>query len=602
MGNNDGSLLDKLSADGPRKALFFGAVAAVGCLLGAIVGEPLFRLLPSAEDATPKVDVLFVLDVTGSMQSQIDGVRSGIVDFATKLSERGLDERVGTVAFRDEVIGEGAEVLDFGNGAFTEDYAAFRAAMARLRANGGGDSPESSFDAIRLASRQAFRTGATKVLVLITDAPPQMPDLATRSPAEVVAELRQREIDQLHLVIHRDDRGRYVPLQESSGGEVFDLDAVAGGGGNFDSLLPILGERIAEATVRGLASSSAVAIEYAPRQVLVTGLWTGLLAAGIALALVAGQNLYLRKPAFSGAHVPIAALLGLGVGIVSGGLAQGIGLAPQFVAMGGDGQAGGWLPFLVVMAGSILGWAMLGGLIGRGLAAFVPNLRPLAATAGGLIGGLAGYLAFVIVGMLLGSLGFVQDTPGRLLGAAALGFCIGIMIAIAEAVARAYFLEVRYGAREIVRVSLGASPVTVGADGRVATVFVAGAPRPLVYKYWTNETGVNLLDYATERTEVASPGDQRTVANVQVTVCAGGAKATSSTSVDAGPKVVPPPPPPPPRPGIPPAASRPASSPKPPAPMPNAPLASAAKPPPAGGERRQPPLPPPPPPPPPRRS
>jgi Ca-activated chloride channel homolog len=601
MSTKDGSLITRLSADGSRKALFFGAVAAVGCALGAIVGEPLFRLLPAAGEATPKVDVLFVLDVTGSMQAQIDGVRSGIVDFATKLSERGLDERVGAVAFRDEVVGEEPEVLNFGNGAFTEDYEAFRAAMARLRADGGGDSPESSFDAIRLASRQAFRSGATKVLVLITDAPPQMPDLATQSPTEVVAELRQRKIDQLHLVIHRDDRARYVPLQESSGGEVFDLNAVAGGGGNFDSLLPILGERIAEATVRGLASSSAVAVEYAPRQVLVTGLWTGLLAAGIALALVAGQNHYLRKPAFAGRHVPIAAVLGLAVGIVSGGLAQAIGLAPQFLALSGDPEAGGWIPILVVVAGSVLGWAMLGGLIGRGLAAFVPNLRPLAAMAGGLIGGLAGYVSFALVGILLGSLGLVQDTAGRLLGAAALGFCIGIMIAIAEAVARSYFLEIRYGAREIVRVSLGASPVTVGADGRVATVFVANAPRPLMYKYWTNEAGVNMLDYATERTEVVSPGDQRTLANVQITVCTGAAKASDSFSGPQGPKS-PPPPPPPPRSVSPPPVPRAAGSAKPLAPGPNAPGPAAAKPLPPAGERRLPPPPPPPPAPPPRQS
>lgn len=597
---NHDSLMARLSADGLRKALFFGAVAAVGCLLGAIVGEPLFRLLPSAADATPKVDVLFVLDVTGSMQAQIDGVRSGIVDFATKLSERGLDERVGTVAFRDEVVGEEPEVLDFGNGAFTKDYEAFRTAMARLWANGGGDSPESSFDAIRLASRQAFRTGATKVLVLITDAPPQMPDLVTRSPAEAAADLRQLGIDQVHLVINRNDRGQYSPLQESSPGEVFDLNAVAGGTGNFDSLLPVLGERIAEATVRGLASSFAVAVEYAPRQVLITGLWTGLLAAGIAVALVAGQNIYLRKPAFSGQHVPIAALLGLAVGVVSGGLAQGIGLAPQFGAMGGNPEAGGWLPFLLTVAGTLVGWTLLGGLIGRGLAAFVPNLQPLAAIAGGVIGGLAGYLAFSLVSILLGALGIVQDTTGRLLGAAALGFCIGIMIAIAEAVARAYFLEVRYGAREIVRVSLGASPVTVGADGRVATVFVAGAPRPLMYKYSTNETGVNLLDYATERTEVVYPGDQRTLANVQITVCAGGAKASDSVAVAARSKL-PPPPPPRPRPGSPPVAPRPASSAQPPAPITNAAVPNAVKPLPSGDERRLPPPPPPPPPPPKRR-
>jgi Ca-activated chloride channel family protein len=592
MTTNEGALGSRISTDSARKAVFFGGAAALGCLLGAVAGEPLFSLLPTTNDDAPEVDVLFVLDVTGSMQAQIDGVRSGIVDFATKLSERGLDERIGTVAFRDEVIGERPEILEFGNGPFTSDYTAFRIAMARLRASGGGDSPESSFDALRLAARQSFRAGATKVLVLITDAPPKLPDLVTRSAAEVVAELQQHNINQLHLVIDRDDRGQYLPCQESSPGEVFDLNAVAGGGENFDSLLLILGERIAEATVRGIASSSAVGVAYAPRQVLVTGLWTGLLASGIALALVAGQNHYLRKPTFSGRQVPVTALLGLVVGIVSGSVAQAIGLAPQFMAIRGESSASGWLWPLLAVAGSLFSWTLLGGLIGRGLAAFVPNLQPLAAIAGGVIGGLTGYLAFAIVSALLGAVGLAQDTVGRLLGAAALGFCIGIMIAIAEAIARFYFLEVRYGARETVRVSLGTSPVTIGADGRAATVFVAAAPRPLIYKYWTDEQGVRLLDYATEQSELVAPGDQRTLGNVQITVRAGRHSSDRGTR-GQGPKLPPPPPLRSENRSVPPTPSG--------TPKPARPATEAAKPTNSGGERRLPPTPPPPPPP-PRRS
>lgn len=43
-----------------------------------------------------------------------------------------------------------------------------------------------------------------------------------------------------------------------------------------------------------------------------------------------------------------------------------------------------------------------------------------------------------------------------------------------------------------------------------------------MYIYWMNAAAVNVMDYVTERTEVVSAGDQRTVASLQITVCVGG--------------------------------------------------------------------------------
>jgi len=537
MNRLDSRLPAVFAGDTTRKIGFFGVVAAIGCLVGALLGEPLFAFLPRAQDEKPQVDVLFVLDVTGSMQDQIDGVRSGIVDFAAKLSERGLDERVGIVAFRDEMNDEPAEVLDFGNGTFTKDYDTFRARMDRLIADGGGDNDESSYDALRLAAIQPFRARATRALILITDAAPHLPDRKTRSLDEVVSELSQRGIHQLHAVINMVDRDQYAVLQARCPGEIFDLATISRGGRNFDALLPVLGERIAEATIRGLASSSAVTSEYAPRQVLVTALWTGLLSAGLALALVAGQNHYLRKPAFRGSQPLVAAALGMIIGVLAGGLAQVIGLAPQFLATANRSPSFELLVSGIGLVGTVFGWLLLGGLVGRGLAFFVPNLRPDAAIVGGVIGGLAAAAGFAGVSSAVG------DSLGRLIGAAVLGFCIGIMIAIAEAAVRTLFLEVRYGAKEVVRVSLGATPVTVGADGRASTVFVATSPRPVMYKYWSAEDGLRLLDFASERTYVIGPGDERKLGNVTLTVRAGGATSDTPTTASTRSPSAPPPPP-----------------------------------------------------------
>jgi uncharacterized protein YegL len=86
------------------KPVTFAIAGAVGCLIAAVcIGEPLHLLLEPDAPPTPKVDVMFVLDATASMQYAIDGTKSGIQKFADKLQNRNLDARVGLVAFRDRV-------------------------------------------------------------------------------------------------------------------------------------------------------------------------------------------------------------------------------------------------------------------------------------------------------------------------------------------------------------------------------------------------------------------------------------------------------------------------------------------------------------------
>lgn len=564
-----------------RKAALFGGIGALGCLLGALVGEPLFRLIPSARE--PGVDVLFVLDATSSMQGQIDGVQRGIMEFAAQLSRRGFDERVGLVAFRDEFEGESPDILDFGGSPFTADYIAFSRRVSRIHATGGGDVPESSYDAIRVASRQPFRDASTRVLVLITDAPPLIPDRRTARIEEVLDDLDRGGVSQVHLVIRSDDRHAYTPLQATHPGEVFDLATVARGTGGFDRLLPVLGEKIAAATMRGLASSAAVDRSYAPRQLGITAIWTGLLACGVALALVAGQNHYLHRPLLTPRQAIVGLAGGMVVGSLAGGLGQLVGLVPQFLlptTTSASSMSGG-----LVLAGLLIGWALLGGLLGRGLAAFVPNLGIVPATLGGVGGGLAAAVGFLVTASMAG------DLAGRFLGASLLGFCIGVMIALVEAATRDWFLEVRYGLREIIRVSLGDTPVTVGGDRRACTVLAPTSHRPLAYKYWVVDNAVHLLDFATERVTTVGAGDERTVGTATLTVRSG----TAGPGGSAGPRPPAPAPPPPPPPARPQAMTTTTPTPHPPVPAQRPAAATPVRSAPSRQDRSPPPPPPPPP-------
>jgi hypothetical protein len=106
----------------------------------------------------------------------------------------------------------------------------------------------------------------------------------------------------------------------------------------------------------------------------------------------------------------------------------------------------------------VICWGIAGGLLGFSLSFRIPNLTRRRGFGGGFAGGFLGGIVFIGIGAV-GSPGF-----GRLLGIAAIGFAIGLMIVFADAVFREAWLEVRYGPHEARTVTLGPEPVQVGSD------------------------------------------------------------------------------------------------------------------------------------------
>ena len=417
------------------KPLRFAISAAVGCLLLALLAE---RVLPLGQsEAGPQVDVMFVLDVTGSMEEEINGVRDGIIAFVGALRSRSIGStRVGLIAYRDRSEGEEPRTLRVGGEPFTTHLAGFRREVGSLRADGGGDEPESTLDALALAAEQPFRPGAKKVLLLITDAPPRVPDKDTTSVAGAVQALRGRGMDQLHLVIQDGDLPAYEELHAAIPGEVFSLADSAAGRAGFDRILPEVGKQIAAALGTG-----SVAAERRWLLIGITALWTGLVAIGAFLALMIAQNLYLRRRVL-GLRQGIGGTLGsFAAGAVAGAAAQGL-----FGVLRSD------------VSGRMLCWALLGALLGWGTAYFIPNLKKVRAAVGGLAGGAMGALGFLAGAQAL------DDATGRLTGAAIVGFFIGLMIALVEQLARDAHLIVHWTPGQSSRIALGAEPVLMGSS------------------------------------------------------------------------------------------------------------------------------------------
>ncbi len=484
----------------------------------------------------PLADVVFVLDVTSSMQWAIEELKNGIGKFADSLAKARIDFRLAVVTFQDITQpGEKVEVVQFKGGAFTADASVFRDEVSRLRASGGGDIPESSLEGVRTACDLPFRKNATKVLLLITDAPPK--STRFRDPGSDVeataTRVRDANIDAVHTVVQRLDERTYAPLTKAgvdkAGGKYFNLSDVVRGDAGFSSVLESFGSAVTAAAiaknpastprvaaksqeepklVRSLQSSERTAAGSEGKIVLRSGVWTGAIAALVCLALLAGQNHYLR-----GSLPPVGGVVaglfgGLVVGLIGGAAGQGLFfLAPENTTLAN--------------AFRIFGWTLLGGLAGVGLALFIPNMKWTHGLLGGAVGGAAGALGFILVSSVTGEL------VGRLVGGLVLGLGIGLMVAVAETAFRRAWLEVRYGEREKITVTLGPEPVKVGSDARACTVWARGAP-PVAMRFFVRDGTVICDDVTARRESSVADGFEKEIGTLTVTVRTGSGASPSA--------------------------------------------------------------------------
>lgn len=173
----------------------------------------------AGEGETRPVDVVFVFDTTSSMGGEIDGAIRSSVAFAEQLRANNRDFRLGLVAFGDEV-----RSIDKADLTLTADVAEFTGWVRGRAAEGGGDDPEASLDALEQATALQFREDAQKVLLLITDAPPHEEGDGTAYSRLTSAALAPKLRDAGFVVyaVAFDDPA-YHALVDATGGKFYEL-------------------------------------------------------------------------------------------------------------------------------------------------------------------------------------------------------------------------------------------------------------------------------------------------------------------------------------------------------------------------------------------
>jgi Ca-activated chloride channel family protein len=177
--------------------------------------------------------------------------------------------------------------------------------------------------------------------------------------------------------------------------------------------------------------------------VIQVGFWFAVIGLTIAFTLLLGNSWYLKRGLKWQESLKSAILPGLVSGLIAGAIAQ-----AMFTLLGSTELL------------RVICWGIAGGLLGLGLSFRIPNLGKWRGLGGGFIGGLIGGCLFIAFSFLIG------EVIGRILGLAAIGFFIGLMIILIESAFREAWLIVHYSPNEQKTVTLGSQPVILGSSNK----------------------------------------------------------------------------------------------------------------------------------------
>ncbi len=147
---------------------------------------------PSSGGSVP-LDILFLLDATGSMADEIDQIKDSLLSISSRISDLPSqpDLRFGMVAYRDRGDEFVTRVYDF-----EADALRFLDTIRGVVADGGGDDPESLNEALHVAVHEPdWRSeDAIRLMFLIADAPPHLDYVEDYSYADEMIEAQRRGI------------------------------------------------------------------------------------------------------------------------------------------------------------------------------------------------------------------------------------------------------------------------------------------------------------------------------------------------------------------------------------------------------------------------
>lgn len=349
-----------------KKPLLFGVCGGLGCLIAALVmGEIFLKLteLPPSVEKAPQAIVLLI-DSSGSM----DGVKlAEVKTAATSFVERqtGKQDNLAIVSFSD-----GSQVV----AGLGSDKNTLIQGINGLIAN-GGTNMASGIDTASAELQSAPQK--SRNILLFTDGVPS--SLPAASTSALSARLQ----------------GITVVAVGAGGADVSALGQITGNSslvffansGEFDRAFQqaekiIYGKQLVES-----GKSGDYGLVYS---LLRIGGWTGLLGIGISLALITGQNFYLRRRILSPKEFVLGTLAGGIAGIGAGAIGQLLFLSTAIVSS----------ELISQIISSVLLGISLSMVFTRIFVKSFSGTKLVVAGVGAAIGSLGNYLAMAVLGTI----------------------------------------------------------------------------------------------------------------------------------------------------------------------------------------------------------
>ncbi|OPZ88030.1 MAG: hypothetical protein BWY76_00166 [bacterium ADurb.Bin429] len=151
-----------------------GLVLLLGLTLSPMMGDEPAVLAPIPVVEVPLLEVVFVLDTTGSMGGLLHGAKEKIWSIANMLvtGKPSPNIKMGLIAYRDRGDAYVTKVTPL-----SEDIDAVYAELMQFKAEGGGDTPESVNQALHEAVTKiawSEQKDVYRVIFLVGDCPPHM--------------------------------------------------------------------------------------------------------------------------------------------------------------------------------------------------------------------------------------------------------------------------------------------------------------------------------------------------------------------------------------------------------------------------------------------
>lgn len=121
-------------------------------------------------------DVVFILDISGSMGDEIDNVKNNIQDFAQAIEDRGVSARWAAITYSDyleypSTPNEQSQIVMNGAADWYTAAADYKTAIGNINLANGGDWEETAIDGILLAKNNlTTRQDARVFYIILTDA------------------------------------------------------------------------------------------------------------------------------------------------------------------------------------------------------------------------------------------------------------------------------------------------------------------------------------------------------------------------------------------------------------------------------------------------